>query len=129
VPAGADRPDGDALSRTHLRLVVAYCLDDGRELVSLDPRVERRRIIDRAEIAEKVVEVRAAQTDRLWANEHLADARLARLHHFDDFHQPPTPGDGRSHLHLLGASNHGPVALATAPSLVSTVARANPVLP
>ena len=50
-----------------------------------------------AEIAEEVVEVRAAEPDRFGPDEHFAGPGLARLRHVEQLHDAPGARDDRSH--------------------------------
>ena len=71
--------------------------DHGRSLVPLDPRIQRRRVVEGADVAEEVVEVGAAEADRLRSEEHLAGTgRVGRLD-VDDLHHRSGPGDGCAH--------------------------------
>ena len=93
VPAGADRPDRHALSGTELlRAVRPDRLDDRRELVPLDARKDLE-----AELPAEVVEVGAAEPDRVGPEEHLATPGRTRLGHVDELHHPARARDGRSH--------------------------------
>src|SRR5262249_7129065 len=63
------------------------------------------RILDRADVAEEVVEVRSAQSHRLRPNDDLAGAGIARLRHVDDLHRPAGVSHGGAHGRI--ESRHG----------------------
>ena len=97
--AGPDGPDRDPHPRREVVGRVRPELDDSRRrLVTLDPRIQRRGVLDRADVAEEVVEVRAAEADCLGSDQHLAGAGRSRLLDAGHLHQAPTPRHRRSHL-------------------------------
>ena len=88
VPARRQRPDGDALADADvLGRVRPDSLDESCELVSLDARVQLE-----PEVAQEVVEVRAAESDRLRPDEHLAAPGLAGVRHVGDLHDASRRG-------------------------------------
>ena len=97
MPARGQRPDRDALACAQVRRAArSDGLDHAGELVPLDARV--RIGPDRVpEVSEEVVEVGAAEADRLRADEHLAVLRLARVRYVGDPHRPGGLGDRRLH--------------------------------
>ena len=75
MSAGVDGPDGDTHAGLEAgRITIPQLEDHGRRLMPLDPRIHRRQIVDRADVTEEVVEVGAAQANRLRSKEHLAGA-------------------------------------------------------
>ena len=74
-------------------------LDDHRRgLVPLDPRIQRRGVVEGADVAEEIVQVGAAEAHRLRSKEHLAGTgRIGRLD-VDDLHHRSGPGDGCAHV-------------------------------
>ena len=104
LPARGVREQRDSLARPEVRWAIGpYLLDDPRRLVPLDAR-EALRLLDRADVAEEVVEVRAADADRFRPDEHLAGAGRARLPHVHDLHDLSRLGDCRAHQVVLTRS-------------------------
>ncbi len=96
--AARDGPERHAQPRHELgRTALADVKDRPGGLMALDAWVQRRRVVDRAEVAQEVVEVRSAETDGLRLHEHLAGTGRAGLGHRHDLHDSPRPGHGCPH--------------------------------
>ena len=120
VAARDHRPDRDALARGEPgRAVGPDVLDDRRELVALDARVQLV-VADRAHVAVEVVEVGAAEPDRLRPHDDVAGLRRAGLRDVDDLHRRPRARDRGSHAYPL------PCRVVIAISRCATLLRAPP---
>jgi hypothetical protein len=95
--AGDHRPHGHALAGDEPRRAPRTdVLDDRRELVPLDARIQ---IVlgHRSEVGVEVVEVGAAEPDRLGAHDDLAGLGRTGLGDVDDLHRRPRSRDRGSH--------------------------------
>ena len=82
------------------RAVGPDVLDDRRELVSLDARVQLV-VRNRSHVAVEVVEVGAAEPDGLGPQDDVAGLRRAGLGDVDDLHRRPRARDRGAHAYPL----------------------------
>ena len=108
VPARRERPDRNALPGREVRRAARPdLLDDRRELVSLDARVQLVRVVRQPDVAVEVVEVRAAEADRLGPDDQLVLPSRVRLGHVDDLHHASCLRQCGPHGASLAAWGHG----------------------
>ena len=99
APASPQRPHGYPVPGPHAAgAVPAQLLDDGGELVPLDPREEGTGAGQGAGIARVEVQVRTADADGLRPNDDIPRAGRSRFRHLIDNHHARGLGHGCQHL-------------------------------
>ena len=98
APTAGDGPQRDARTgRERLRGSRRRPRGSSGRFVPLDAGVQRRRVVDRADVAGEVVEVGAAEADRFGPDEHLTGTGRARLGRCDDLHHTLRLSDSGAH--------------------------------
>ena len=99
APASLQRPHGDPVPGLHAaRAVLARLLDDGGELVALDPREEGAGAGQGADIARVHMQVRPADADDLRPNDDILRSGRSRFRHLIDNHHARSLGHRCQHL-------------------------------